>query len=378
MADQNEHSEVNDEKEISATGKAPMDPVRKWTFIVLGLCALLLIWYLVSDRVTPYSSQAKVHAVIVPIASEVSGTITEVLVRNNQRVNADEVLFQIDTNRYELAVESARAELETARQTMGASRSTVDAARASLDSARASSVRAEQDAIRMRNIREEDPGAISDRSMEAAEAAMVAARSDVAASEANLEKAVQDLGAEGEDNSRLQQAQAALDHAQLDLDRSTVRAPDDGLVTGVRLDTGNYAAAGTPQMTFIAVANIWVQADFTENNLGNIDPGDEVGIVFDVLPGRVIKGAVRETGFGVAIDTAELGTLPTIENDRNWLRESQRFPVLIDVELTTAEGGDRIKVGSQASVVVYTGGNSLVNALASVYIRLVSILTYAY
>lgn len=378
MADQNEASQQTDRPEAPVASKPPMDPVRKWTFIVLGVCLVLLTWYLISDRVTPYSSQAKVHAVVVPIAPEVAGTITEVSVRNNQRVEAGQMLFQIDTNRFELALETAKANLDAARQTMGSSRASVDAARATLESARASLVRAEQDAIRMRSIRAQDPGAISDRAMEAAEASMAAARSDVAASEANVEKAIQDLGVEGEDNSGVLQAQAASDQAQLDLDRATVRAPADGLVTGVRLDKGNFAAAGAPQMTFVAIENVWVQADFTENNLGHIDPGDDVGIVFDVLPGRVIKGTVRETGFGVAIDTAQLGALPTIENDTNWLRAAQRFPVLIDVELTAAEGGDRIKVGSKASVLVYTGENAVFNALASIYLRLISVLTYAY
>ena len=155
-------------------------------------------------------------------------------------------------------------------------------------------------------------------------------------------------------------------------------APEDGVVTGVRLDKGNFAAAGSPQLTFIATHNIWVQAEFTENNLGHIEPGDEVVIVFDVLPGQVIQGTVREVGFGVAVDSASLGSLPTIENDPDWLRQSQRYPVFIDFELTNQQEGKLLKVGSQASVIVYTGQHWLTNTLASLLIRLISILTYAY
>ena len=72
------------------------NPVRRWTFIVLALCALLLAWYLRADRVTPFTSQARVNALVVPIAPEVSGTITSVLVRNNQPVRSGQELFQID------------------------------------------------------------------------------------------------------------------------------------------------------------------------------------------------------------------------------------------------------------------------------------------
>lgn len=230
----------------------------------------------------------------------------------------------------------------------------------------------------MRSIREEDPGAISERRLEYAEASLAAAESQLAAAEASRDKAVQDLGAEGARNSRILQAQAALDQALLNLERATVRAPEDGVVTGVRLDRGNFAAAGAPQMTFIATHNVWVQADFTENNLGHLEPGDEVAIVFDALPGRVIEGEVREISFGVAVDTAALGSLPTIRNDANWLREAQRYPVLVDFRLNSERDRTLLKVGSQASVVVYTGKNPLANALARLYIRVLATLTYAY
>ena len=320
-----------DDKPLSS--KPPMDPVRRWTFIVLGVCLVLLAWYLRADRVAPYTSQAHVNALVVPIAAEVSGTISGVFVKNKQIVKAGQKLFQIDIERYRLAVDNAKA---------------------SFVSAKANLERARQDAQRMRNIRKEDPGAISLRRLQATEASFVAAEGQVAAAEANL------------------------DTARLNLERATLIAPEDGVVTGVRLDKGNFASAGAPQLTFIATHNIWVQAEFTENNLGHIEPGDEVAMVFDALPGQVKTGKVREVGFGVAVDSAPLGSLPTIENDPDWLRQSQRYPVLIDFELTDKQEAKLLKVGSQASVIVYTGQHWLTNTLASLLIRLISILTYAY
>ena len=354
------------------------NPVRRWTFIVLALCVLLFAWYLRADRVTPFTSQARVNALVVPIASEVSGTITAVLVRNNQPVKAGQELFQIDIERYQLAVQASQADFEAAGQAVGAAKANVAAAEASIESARAMLERSSADAIRMRAIHDEDPGAISQRRLESADASLAASKGQLAAAEAQRDKALQDLGAEGAANSRIQQAQAALDQAQLNLERATVRAPVDGVVTGVRLDKGNYAAAGAPQMTFVAASNIWLQADFTENNLGHIKPGDETAIVFDALPGKVVKGTVREVGFGVAVDTAPLGSLPTIKNDPNWLREAQRYPVLIDFKLPPGIEINTIKVGSQASVVVYTGKHPVVNPLSRLLMRLTAYLTYAY
>ncbi|MGD8359117.1 MAG: biotin/lipoyl-binding protein, partial [Lysobacterales bacterium] len=85
--------------EAIADKNKPVDPVRRWTFIVLALCLVLLGWYLRADRVTPSSSQARVNALVVPVAPEVSGTITGVSVRNNQVVEAGQELFQIDIER---------------------------------------------------------------------------------------------------------------------------------------------------------------------------------------------------------------------------------------------------------------------------------------
>src|SRR3954464_13008849 len=87
-----------------------------------------------------------------------------------------------------------------------------------------------------------------------------------------------------------------------------------------------FAQAGAPAMTLIAIHDLWINADMTENNLGNIGAGDEVAIVLDVLPGEVLKGRVRSIGYGVSSgQDAPPGILPTIQNSRDWLRQAQRF-----------------------------------------------------
>ena len=355
-----------------------MDPVRKWTFIALGACAVLMVFYLVADRVTPYTSQARVNALVVPIAAEVSGTVTDVAVDSNQAVTAGDLLFQIDRQRYALAVETAEANLQSARQATRASSADVDTARAKVVSAKASRQSASQDAVRLRRIKEEDAGAISDRRIEIAENSLAAAEGNVAAAEASLQRAIESLGATGDDNTKVLQAQAALDQAQLDLSRTAVVAPDDGVITDVRVDRGNFAQAGAPLMTFVATHDVWIQSDFTENNLGHIKSGDPVEIVFDALPGTVVKGRVRTTGFGVNVDSAPLGSLPTIDNDRQWLRDAQRFSVRVDFDLPNSEDRNGIRIGAQASVIVYADSGWIMTSIGKIKMRLLSVLTYAY
>ena len=364
------------EAETAAPGGP--DPVRKWTFIVLALCVVLMIFYIVADRLTPYTSQARVNAFVVPIPAEVSGTVIEVAVSSNQMVAAGDVLFRVDPERYQLAVETARVNLQTARQATGASAANVDAATAQVAAALAQLERAEKDTSRLRRIKTEDPGAVSDRRLEMSEASLKVARSQLQAAEAAVERARQDLGDTGDDNTRILQAQTALAQAELDLVRTTVVAPSDGIVTEVRVDRGNFAQAGAPLMTFLSTEDIWVQADFTENNLGHIRPGAPVEIVFDSLPGKVVKGTIRTTGFGVQVDSAPLGSLPKIDNDRQWLRDAQRFSVLVDFELPEARDRLGMRIGAQASVIVYTGDNPVFNRLGWLKMRLVSLLTYVY
>lgn len=371
---------MTDEQEAKPepSPESGMDPVRKWTFIALGACVVLMIFYLVADRVTPYTSQARVNALVVPIAAEVSGTVVDVFVDSNTIVEAGEPLFQIERQRYELAVQTAEANLETARQGTRAGTADVEAAEAKVESAKAALRSAEQDAVRLRRIKKEDAGAISDRRIEIAENSFAAAKGNLAAAEATLRKAQEALGQVGDQNTQVQQALAALDQAKLDLTRTLVIAPEAGIVTDVRVDRGNFAQAGAPQMTFLGTHDVWVQADFTENNLGNLRSGDAVEIVFDALPGQVFEGKVRTTGFGVSVDSAPLGSLPTIENDRQWLRDAQRFSVLIDFEVDNMEDRLNMRVGAQASVIVYADAGWIMTFLGKVKMRLVSILTYAY
>ena len=374
-----EKTDQKDQEKQEAEAAPPAkDPVRKWTFIILALCIVLTGLYLVADRQTPFTTQARVHAFVVPIAPQVSGNVISVEVQNNEQVTAGQVLIRIDPTDYELAVANAEAALQVTQQSIDAGVAGVEAAEANVEAARASLWRSEQDAVRMRRIRDEDPGAISQRRIDQAEASFAAAKARLAAVRASLESARSALGEVGENNADILRAQAALDKARVDLERTVLIAPRDGFITGMRIDQGNFAGAGAPLMTFIATHEVWVRADLTENNLGHVKAGNRAELTFDVQPGRIFEGRISETGYGVQVDSNALGTLPTIDNQRNWLRDAQRFPVLIDVETNEDPQQIGLRVGSQVSVIVYTGDNWLLNFLGRIYIRAVAILSYAY
>jgi multidrug resistance efflux pump len=118
----------------------------------------------------------------------------------------------------------------------------------------------------------------------------------------------------------------------------------------------------------------------TENNLGHIQPGNPAAIVLDVMPGEVLKGRVRSVGGGVSDGSkpAKPGDLPTIDNSRDWLRQSQRFPVAVEFDPSEHERLRGVRIGGQADVLIYTGDHRLMNWLGRFFISLSSYLSYLY
>jgi multidrug resistance efflux pump len=357
-----------------------MDPVRKWVLVFAALCLFLLAWYMAADRYTPFTTQARVNAFVVPIAPKVAGEVLSVDVRSNQAVKKGDLLARIDPVPYELAVAAAEAQLALTRQSLKVSGATVAAAAASLDAAKAALVKETQNEARLKRIDADVPGAISQRSLETSTTARIEGEAHVASAQANLRKAIEALGPRDETNPQLLAARAALDKARLDLQYTRIVAPNDGLVTDLRVDVGNFAATGQPLMTFVAVHQMWVEANLTENNLGHVKPGQAVDLVLDIWPEKTLRGRVRNVTYGVvaAESTSKPGGLPTVQNARDWLRNAQRFPVLIDFEDPVEAAQLGARVGSQVSVLVYTGDHPVLNALGRVLNWLAGVLSYAY
>jgi RND family efflux transporter MFP subunit len=300
---------------------------RRWVWIVLVLCVLIFGYNLIADRLTPYTAYATVQAYLVGIAPEVAGNIVTVQVEDNQRVEQGDVLFAIDRNFYEAELETAEAELAQAKAV------------------------AELAEVTMERLQQ-------------AGAAVSRAQVDEMAAEVRRARA------------EIQSRQAVLHQARLDLSRTTVVAPSHGIITNLNVTTGQYVSVGQPVMTFIDVGAAWVEANFRENSLGNMKADDPAEIALDLWPGMIFSGTVENIAWGVSTgeETSASG-LPTIRTPTGWLREAQRFPVRI---VFAGEFPRGTRLGSQANVVVYTNGNSVVNALAWLWIRIVTWLSYVY
>jgi multidrug resistance efflux pump len=359
----------------SASGRG----TRVGAIVIAALILLSLLLYFIGDRVTPYTSQARVQAFVVSVAAEVAGKVVRVDVRDNDEVQPGQPLFEVDPTPYEIALKRARADLATVRQSVGAAAANVDVARAALAVAKANAEMATRDASRQEHLYQEDPGAISVRRLEIAQTTREEARSQARRAEADVRKAIESAGASGDDNAQLQSAREAIAKAELDLSRTQVVAPARGRVTDLRTDIGHFAQPGAPVMTLIAMHDLWISADMTENNLGNIKVGDEAAIVLDAMPGEILKGRVRSIGGGVSSgQQSPPGALPTVQNSRDWLRQAQRIPVAIEIDAEDMERLKGVRVGGQAEVLVYTGEHLVMNFFGALYIHVMSWLSYLY
>ncbi|MCP4883781.1 MAG: HlyD family secretion protein [Flavobacteriales bacterium] len=348
--------------------------IKKVTLIVLIVTVIFFIWYVSSDRHTPYTDQARIQGLITPVSPRVSGFVTDVNIKLHSKVKAGEMLFQLDKRPFEIAIQIAEAEIDNTTQSVAASSASVKSSAGKLGVAKAQLDRAQRNWDRVQKVMKENEGALSEADKDQSETALLQALEQVASAEASLERAKQSLGESGPDNPKIRRAIQKLEKAQLDLEFSTIIAPTDGVIESFDVDLGYYANAGQPITTLISSTDVWIQANLKENNLSKMEIDNEVEFVLDIAPGKIFKGRVRSLGFGVATDQTNKGGLPTISEKKGWLQDPQRFPVIISCDDPNVR--DLYRLGGQVDVVVYTGNNFILNGIAGFRLKLISLLSY--
>jgi multidrug resistance efflux pump len=357
--------------------EAPASPVRKIVLIALGVLLALFVYHVLSDRYTPYTSQARVETFLTQVAPEVAGDVLEVGAKDNSSVKKGQLLFRIDPEPYQVAMRSAEANLSVALQAADVSVADIAAARAQVRKQRVDLAASQQlgkivtDLVGQR--------ALAETQGIRARADVGKTAADVTKSEADLRRAEANLGAPGLNNPKVKQALAALDQARLDLRNTTVVAPADGTVTNLRLSKGQYVGPGQPLLSFLETGPRWISADMRENQLGNVRPGQDVLIALDILPGKLFHGRVHSVGWGVSQgDEAPTGQLSSMPADQGWLRDPQQFPVriLLLPEDAKEAGIDVGRSGAQANVMIFTKDKSIMNPIGRLWIKIVALLSY--
>jgi multidrug resistance efflux pump len=330
------------------------NPAKIIAVVVIALLLVFVVVYALSDRMAPMSSHGFVSANIVQIAPRISGEVTKVMVEDDAVVQEGDPLFAIDSRPFELNVRQARAKLVSTVQGVDASAASLVAAQTAVTQARTNldKVRADTE----RTLRLEKRRLVSASAADAARAEAADAEARLKTAQANLDSARAELGPKGADNPAILAAQAQLEQAQYDLASTTITAPHYGVVTNLTLSKGQFIGAGNPALTFIDANAAWVTADFRENQLRNMEPGDTAHLLFDALPGEIFEGRVQSVAWGVDPGRSSQGGLILNQPSNRWFEPARRIPVRIELNGGMEHWPRQVRVGGKVDAVVFTSG----------------------
>ena len=285
--------------------------MNKWLALAGRLAVTLLVvvlalfgarWLWIHYNVEPWTRDGRIRADVVQVSPDVNGLVTEVRVKDDQSVTAGEVLFVLDRPRYELALRQADATVKSAE-------------------------------VALAQARRED------------------ARNRGLNDLVTFEQAEEGKSKVDELAAQLNSDRVARDLAQLNLDRTTVRAPVSGVVTNVELQPGDYATAGRQVLALVASDSLHVDGYFEETKLPRIRVGDRAIVhimgIATGLPGTVVSIAA---GIEDRERAASSSDLANVNPSFSWVRLAQRIPVRVRLDQPT--GDIRLIAGRTATVSV--------------------------
>jgi membrane fusion protein, multidrug efflux system len=320
-----------------------------------------LTFYLSGGRYVS-TDNAYVGAQKVLITPSVSGTIKQVAVKEGQRVNAGDELFQIDPDTYRLVLQQAEARLESTKTDYANLRTNDRAMTRMIELAQRTVELKRMDVERKSTLMAKSTGSQFD--LDGSNGAYVVAQTQVEQMTQQLQGIRNQLLGDPElpleKFPPYMQARAALEQAQSDLRNTTVRAPMSGTATQVdNIQLGRYVATGTPVFSVIDDSRPWVDANPKETDFTYLAVGQRVDIVVDSFPNQTFTGTVSSLSPGTG---AQFAILPAQNASGNWVKVVQRVPLRITFDAN--QDTRNLRSGMSANVWIDTRrGRSLAGLL---------------
>jgi membrane fusion protein (multidrug efflux system) len=338
----------------------PIRPERKRGRTILRLFLLVVVpagaiiaggyWYGVTGRYIK-TENAYVKTNIIAVSADIDGRVTEVFVSENQKVSKDDLLFRMDSNSYNMAVRMAESQRETVRQNISATRAEYYQIMAEIEEKKSNVIYYQQEAKRQRKLIKK---AITTRAkLDAAEYNLTAAKKEVATRRQKVRTVLAKLGGNparsfGE-HPDFMMAEAQLSMAEMNLGYTEIRAPIDGIVTRLKLESGEWVESGEPAFGLISVDKVWVEANLKETQLTHVKENQKVKVELDAYPNELWEARVASISPATG---AEFSVLPPQNASGNWVKVVQRLPVRIEIE--QKKGQPLLRAGMTASVSIDT------------------------
>jgi membrane fusion protein (multidrug efflux system) len=311
------------------------------------------------DRFFEGTDDAYVGGNVTPVAPHIAGFVAQILVADNERVRAGQVLIRLDDRDVLAAAAHAEAVLRQ-QQAMLASlhakyalqQPIIVQAGADLDAKTAQADFAQKDAARYQLLARTNSGTLQDAQRTAAvdreaNAAVAAANAGLSAAKLQLDVLSANIA---QAKAAVAQAQADLETARLNLGYAEIRSPIDGYVGNRAAQIGAYVSPGSYLMTIVPAHGLWVDANFKESQLARMRPGQRATIVADVLPDHVFHGHVLSLAPATG---AVFSVIPPENATGNFTKIVQRVPVRIALDEGEATLG-QIRPGLSVTATVDT------------------------
>ncbi|HVY79920.1 MAG TPA: HlyD family secretion protein [Steroidobacteraceae bacterium] len=340
--------EVNTDSHVARLRRIRIPLMIGGSLLIIVVAALL---YFLSSR-TESTDDAYVNAARVSISTNVPGRVIELNVHDNQQVKRGAVLFRLDDRPYQLAVAQARAKLSNARLQVESLKALYGQRQSELRSAQDTLAYQEREMRRQQRLLAS--GISSQSQVDRAVHARDSAAQAVAAAKQQIASVVASLGGDPtidpNKHPSVEQAQAELDRALLDLSYTTITAPDDGVVTQVeRLQVGEYVNAATPVFALVSTHDVWVEANFKEVQLAKMRAGQPATVKIDTYGDRSFKAHVVSLSPGTG---SAFSVLPAQNATGNWVKVVQRLAVRLEID--DGDSAHPLYAGLSATVKVDT------------------------
>lgn len=298
--------------------------------VPLILIGVVAYFWLTSGRYAS-TDNAYIQQDKVAVSSDVAGRIVQVAVRENQRVRKGDLLFEIDPEPYRIAVAQADAAIANAQVEIKTLQTSYAGTGADIQAARDTILAAQEDYQRQSELMRSGFTTRarlqqSEHALEQARATLQRANADAAEARSKLATGAAVPG----ENPQIAAARVQREQALLNLTRTKVYAPADGIVSQAdRLHVGQQMMTGLPAVTIVTSDRSWVEANYKETDLNKMRVGQCADVTFDAYPGLKLKGHVASIGAGTG---SEFSVLPAQNANGNWVKVTQRVPVRIFID----------------------------------------------
>jgi membrane fusion protein (multidrug efflux system) len=324
-------------------------------FLIIGVPILFLITvaiiYITSGRYVS-TDDAYVMGARTEISANVVGRVIEIAVKDNQEVRKNDILYKLDDRDYINAKKDAQAKLANARLQITSLKATYKQRQADMRSSKAKLNYLEREFKRQTALA--GSGISSQTQLDEARQALVSAQQNFDALDQNAASILASLNEDSEinvdDHPTVQQAQAMLDQAELNLSYTVIKAPLDGILSKVEnLQVGDYITAAKPVFGLVSNKDIWIEGNFKETELTYMRPGQKATIKIDTYPGKVFHGTVISIS---PCTGSVLSILPPENATGNWVKVVQRLPVRVSID--DADPEQPLRMGLSVTVEVDT------------------------